>query len=181
MPQITELEIRPYTVAHAAAFHAAVIESVRELQPWMPWCHPQYSHAEATDWVTLQAQSFANGSEFEFLILDKTDTVIGACGINQIDQRNRRANVGYWVRSAAVGRQNATTAVKLLVGWAARNTDLQRLEVVIAIENAASIRVAQKAGAFHEGVLKSRLLLHGRFHDAVISSFVRGENMAHSQ
>jgi len=50
---------------------------------------------------------------------------------------------------------------------------LVRLEVVVSVENAASLRVAEKAGAIREGVLRSRLLLHGRMHDAVMLAFVR--------
>jgi RimJ/RimL family protein N-acetyltransferase len=36
--------------------------------------------------------------------------------------------------------------------------------------------VAEKAGARFEGVLRARLRLHGRTHDARMYSFVRGES-----
>jgi ribosomal-protein-serine acetyltransferase len=177
MPQ-PELRIRPYTADDGPAFFAAALESVGDLEPWMPWCHPSYSLEEANAWVRLQAQSFEKQSEFEFLIMDKSRAIVGACGINQIDTRNRRANVGYWVRSSAIRRGNAIAAIRLLVTWAVANTDLQRLEIVAAIENTPSLRVAEKVGAFREAVLRNRLLLHGRFHDAVMFTFIRGENMA---
>ena len=62
----------------------------------------------------------------------------------------------------------ATEAVRQLLHWAAANTDFQRLEVLVSVENAPSLRVAEKSGAIREGVLRSRILLHGRFHDAVV-------------
>jgi ribosomal-protein-serine acetyltransferase len=171
------LRIRPFRDHDAAPFHAVVVESVRELEPWMPWCHDGYTTEEAIAWVTLQSKSFEQRNEYEFLVVDQSGEIVGACGLNQIDPRNRRANLGYWMRSPATGRGNATSAVRLLVQWAAANTDLQRLEVVVATANAASIRVTEKAGAMREGVLRSRVLLHGLFHDAVIFAFIRGENM----
>jgi len=42
----------------------------------------------------------------------------------------------------------------------------------VAVGNAASIRVAEKIGGVREGVLRSRLLLHGEFHDAVLFSVI---------
>ncbi|HEX9142703.1 MAG TPA: GNAT family protein, partial [Candidatus Binatia bacterium] len=98
---------------------------------------------------------------------------LGGCGLNQIEEENHRANLGYWVRSSAIGRGVATAAVRQLVQWAFNNTSLVRLEVVVSTQNAASLRVAEKSGASSEGVLKKRLLLHGIWHDAVMLSFVR--------
>jgi RimJ/RimL family protein N-acetyltransferase len=54
------------------------------------------------------------------------------------------------------------------------NTDLNRLEIVAAVENIPSQRVAEKAGAIREGIARSRLFLNGRFHDAAVFSFARG-------
>ena len=64
--------------------------------------------------------------------------------------------------------------MKLLVAWAFANTDFCRLEVIASVENVPSQRVAEKAGAVREGVLRSRIKVQDRMHDAVIYSFVRG-------
>jgi len=164
--------IRPYAIGDDAALFDAASSSRRELQPWMPWCHEHYALADATAWVTRQAAMFEAKSEFDFVILDD-GAMVGACGLNQLDGANRRANLGYWIRSSATRRGIASAAVKMLAGWAFENTDLQRLEIVVAVDNVASLRVAQKAGAQVEGTLRSRILLHGVFHDAVMHSICR--------
>ena len=86
---------------------------------------------------------------------------------------HRFANLGYWVRSSAAGRGVAPAAVRLLADWAFRETDLLRLEIVAAVGNRRSQRVAEKAGAIREGVLRDRLLLHGQPHDVVIYAILR--------
>ena len=86
---------------------------------------------------------------------------------------NHRANLGYWVRVDAANRGTATAAVGLLRQWAFQHTDLERLEIVVALGNLASQRVAAKSGATREGTLRRRLLLHGRHHDAALFSLVR--------
>jgi len=97
---------------------------------------------------------------------------LGGCGLNYLDRFNRRANLGYWVRASETGRGVATRAVRLLIDWAARETDLDRLEIVVALDNNASLRVAEKAGAVREGVLRHRLWIHGVAHDAAVFSIL---------
>jgi ribosomal-protein-serine acetyltransferase len=167
------LRIRPYNLADAAQVHEAACESCAELQPWMPWCHPHYSMAESRSWLETQVEAFRRGTAFEFAIESETGQYLGGCGLNQIAAENQRANLGYWVRTSATRRGVATAAVGLVRNWGFRNTGLFRLEIVIAIDNAASHRVAEKSGAIREGVLRRRLLLHGVFHDATMFSFVR--------
>jgi len=170
------IAIRPYEFRDVAALFEAASESVEMVYPWLPWCHPGYALDEAKAWVEQQVRAFESRQQFEFVIVSAEGAFLGGCGLNQIDQANRRANLGYWVRSSAAGQGVATAAVRLLVGWALANTDLERMEVLVATGNVASLRVAEKAGAVREGVLRSRLLLHGRPHDAVVFSFVREAN-----
>jgi ribosomal-protein-serine acetyltransferase len=169
----TDISLRPYRLDDAVALHEAAIESVWEVRPFMPWCRPDLTVDEGRRWIEAQVSAFAAKKAFEFVILALDGRFLGGCGLNQIDEENHRANLGYWVRSSATGRGIATAAVRQLVQWAFNNTSLVRLEVVVSTQNAASLRVAEKSGALSEGVLKKRLLLHGIWHDAVMLSFVR--------
>ena len=169
-PAIT---IRPYRSGDESAAFEAASESVRRVYPFLPWCRPGYTFQESAAWVGAQTAAFAAGTQYEFVIEGVDGRFLGGCGINQIDTVNRRANVGYWVRTSAMRKGVATAAVRRVVAWAFANTDLGRLEIVVSTRNAASLRVAEKVGAVREGVLRRRLLLHGRPHDAVMFSFVR--------
>jgi len=173
MDRAIDARIRPYRSDDASAVWEAVRESVAEIQPWMPWCHAEYSPEDSRSWLDAQVPAFTQGTAFEFAIVSADGRLLGGCGLNQIDTVNRRANLGYWVRSSATGRGVATAAVGLLRRWGFEHTDLLRLEVVIAVGNQASHRVAEKSGATREGVLRHRLLLHGAPHDATMFSFTR--------
>ena len=165
--------IRPYRLEDAEAVVEAVLESLAQLQPWMPWCHPKYSVTDSRLWLEAQVPAFQAGTAFEFAIVSDDGKYVGGCGLNQIDKINRRANLGYWVRSAATGKGVATAAVGALRDWAFETTDLVRLEIVVAVGNAASHRVAEKAGAAREGTLIRRLVLHGALRDATMFSLTR--------
>ena len=42
----------------------------------------------------------------------------------------------------------------------------------MAVENKASLRVAEKVGAYKEGILRNRIVLPDRIHDAVLFSII---------
>jgi ribosomal-protein-serine acetyltransferase len=167
--------IRPYEPDDAAGLYAAALESVDEVFPWLPWCHPRYSLPEAEEWTRSRRQLFENGTEYDFAVVDASGRFLGACALNQINRGHRFANLGYWVRSADAGRGVASTAVRHLAAFAFSRTDILRLEIVCAVGNTRSQRAAEKSGATREGVLRDRLFLHGQSHDAVVYSIVRSQ------
>ena len=50
--------------------------------------------------------------------------------------------------------------------------ELRRVEIVVAAANVASARVAAKAGATREGVLRNRITIRGTSHDALMFSLI---------
>jgi ribosomal-protein-serine acetyltransferase len=165
--------IRLYQRGDAEQMHAAALESVAEVYPWMAWCHERYSLGEAQQWVAVQEDLVKQRMAYEFAILDEGGRFLGGCGVNQINKANRFANLCYWVRTSAMGRGVAPAAVRLVTEYVFKETDLIRLEIVCAAGNIRSQRVAEKIGAVREGVLRSRLLLPTGPSDAVMYSLVR--------
>jgi RimJ/RimL family protein N-acetyltransferase len=169
---IETLWIRPCQLSDADAVMESVRESSREIFPWLPWCHPEYSRSDAEQWLQGQFEAWAERREFGFSIVEEDGTFLGACAINQINWAHRFGNIGYWVRTGATRRGVATAAVARLVEFARTETDLVRLEIVVAVGNTASARVAVKSGAVLEGTLRSRLFMHGKPHDALMHAIV---------
>jgi RimJ/RimL family protein N-acetyltransferase len=165
--------IRRYAVDDATTVFEAVRESLAELGRWMPWAHAEYAADESRAWLTTQVTAFDRGEAYEFAIVSEDGRYLGGCGLNQVDPVNRRANLGYWVRSTAARQGVATAAVRALRDWGFTHTNLIRLEIVVAVGNLASLRVAEKSGAVREGTLHRRLMLQGEAHDAGVFSFTR--------
>jgi len=175
---MVHVRLRPYVESDAVLMFEAARESVKEAHPWMPWCHPTYQLSEAQDWIRNQIRLFADSAEYMFVMESDSGLYLGGCGLNQINSEHRCANLGYWVRSSRVGRGIATHAVKLLAEWAFSHTNLVRLEILSAVDNKPSQRVAESAGAVREGVLRKRLQIHGVWHDAVVFSITRAPRPA---
>ena len=170
------ISIRRYRVTDVTLVYEGVRESISEISPWLPWCHPDYSMEDSAAWVLSRDEAWANEVECSFVITDAdTGAFLGAVGLNQFNRDHQFANLGYWVRSSRARRGAATTATLLLARFGLRTMALQRIEILAAVGNRASQRVAEKAGAKKEGVLRNRLSLHGLPHDAVMYSLIAAD------
>ena len=167
------LLIRTYREADAGALYDAVKESISEVSPWLPWCHQNYSIKETREFIGSRALASQGDEWYSFGIFEKDGgRFLGGVGINFINRVHLMANLGYWVRTSAAGRGVATTATRLAARFGFEQLGLHRIEIVAAVDNIPSQRVAEKAGARREGVLRQRLLIRGESLDAVLFSLV---------
>ena len=152
---ITIRKVRPDDVM---SNYEAVKESINELSPWFSCFTDDYSIDDSKKWVAGRDREWGEEIEFSFAVVDSaTDRFLGFCGLNQYDKTNMRANIGYWIRTSESKKGLCAIAVKLLIKFGFEELKLQRLELVIDLENKASQRVAEKLGAVREGILRNRL------------------------
>ena len=167
------IKIRRYDMTDIPPLCEAARESIIEGSRWLPWLHLDYSMAESLEWVNDCRKQWDQGHEYSFAIVDPAkDLFLGGVGLNQISPTHRMANLGYWVRSGCTGRGVATAATLLIAQFGFDELQLQRLEILVEVDNIASQRVAEKAGALREGILRKRLFIHGGAVDAVVYSLI---------
>ena len=167
------IQLRRVRPSDAEAVFEAVTESIAELSTWMPWCTKDYSIRESKTWCESREAGWSKKIEYDFVIIDRREeTLLGICGINNVNAEVRFANLGYWVRSSRTGQGIASTAVPILAKFGFDNLNLNRIEIVVAEDNLVSQRVAEKAGAVREGLLRYRLFVHGKAYNAFMFSFV---------
>ncbi len=167
------IRIRAYRPDDVDALFAAVRESIAEVGAWLPWAHEGYSRDESAAWVATRAEAWHKGDAYDFVIENaRTGEFLGGCGLNRKDGTNGCANLGYWIRTSRAGGGAATAAARLLAAFGFGELGLQRIEILAAIENRASRRVAEKLGAKQEGILRRRFFLRGRPQDGVLYSLI---------
>ena len=105
------------------------------------------------------------------MITDAQDgSLLGGCGLGNLIPTYHLANLGYWVRQSQRGKGIAPRAARLIARWGIERLHLLRAEIVVAVGNTASLRVAEKSGARREGVLRNRILVGSKVYDAVMHS-----------
>ena len=167
--------LRKYEIGFAPLLFEAASESKGgEFSCWMPWCHENYTRAESEDFIKKVVENWRNATEFAFAIFDaETNEFLGGIGLNQPNSQHKFYNLGYWIRVSKQNHGIASEATRLLAQSAFEDLPLNRIEILMAIENITSQKAAARAGAIREGILRKRLIIGGRIHDAILFSFVR--------
>jgi RimJ/RimL family protein N-acetyltransferase len=139
----------------------------------MKWCNEDYCQEDAAAFLDEEPRLWQKGERYDFAIYDAClGTLLGSIGLSQINRAHRVANVGYWVRSKRTNQGIASTAIRLMARFGFEELGLNRLEFVIQVGNAGSLRAALKAGAEREGILRDRIALGDMTHDAVLLSIL---------
>lgn len=170
--------IRPLRRQDATAFAAAALESQATVGQWLPWCHAGYSLDEARQWLQACERNLKAGTAYSMGIFSEDgELLLGGIGINQINREHNFAQVGYWIRQSQQGQGIAPRALVMIAGFGFKVLGLTRLEIMVQDGNHGSRRVAEKAGATFDGLLKNRLMVRGTPCAAAMYSLTPGDIM----
>ena len=165
--------LKRYAMSDVDDLYEAARESIDEVYPFLPWCHPDYTRSESREWIRASVKQWDRGAAYNLAIFDSTDlTFLGGCGLGLSGNDRLRANLGYWIRTSATGTGIATRAARLLAQYGFKHLSLQRIEILMATHNPASRKVAEKTGAIFEGVLRNRLEIHNLIYDTYSYSLI---------
>lgn len=167
------LGLRQFRLEDVPSLFAAVQESMPQLSAWMVWAHANYSLEDTRAFVAKCGPGWEKGEQYTFAIVDIHDgQLLGSVGLSALNRTHGFANLGYWVRTRNTRHGIATSATRMAARFSFDKLALNRIELLVPTTNVASQRVAEKAGAHREGLLRKRLRLNGIIHDALIYSFV---------
>ncbi len=165
--------LRAYEFGDERALHQAIQESLPELSPWMSWASKDYTIEVANSFITVTRAHWSSGASYNFAIVDaRSGEYLGGCGLSQIHPVYHFCNLGYWVRSTKHGQGIAGRAAKMIGKYAFEKIKLIRAEIVIAMDNLPSKRVAEKIGAHYEGILLNRMVVGKAIYDAHMFSLL---------
>jgi RimJ/RimL family protein N-acetyltransferase len=168
--------LRPWTDRDVPAIAAACDEA--EMARWLDQIPRPYTEQDAREYVASTRRGWREGTASSYAIVDlESERPVGSIGVHWLDREQRVAEVGYWVAREARGRGLASRAVRLVSRWALQDCGIERLQLRADVLNAASQRVAEKAGFRREGVLRSSRysVRQGRRVDFAIYSLLPGE------
>lgn len=137
-----------------------------------------YSQADARAYLLHRHDALAGGEAASFAVVAGADpdaALLGSVGLMRLAWEHRRGEVGYWLSAEARGQGHATRAVRLICAWGFGALGLERIELLAATGNAASQRVAERAGFTREGMLRSYLRGKDGQQDMVAFGLLAGE------
>jgi RimJ/RimL family protein N-acetyltransferase len=149
------LHLRPWRAGDEDAVLDACTDP--ETQRWTQVPVP-YSRADAEAFVRQYVpQAWADEAELCWAVCDSTTgEPLASVGLHAPHPEGVR-EVGFWCRPSARGSGVVSDAVQVVARWAFAELGLVRLEWAAEVGNAASLRVAEKAGFGYEGPRRASL------------------------
>lgn len=100
-------------------------------------------------------------------------TLIGACGLNELEQEHQKAEIGFWLLPEHWGKGYVPEAAAAVLKYGFGQLGLNRIEAIVEGGNQGSEKVLQKLGFTHEGTLREREIKNGRFVDLLYYGLLR--------
>jgi len=149
-----------------------VVETSRaHLQRWLPWVpfngsldqSQRYAEASAADWDAGRAVRFG--------IRDlKSGQLLGVVGLDCCIHLHRSCDLGYWLRSEAVGKGLMTEAASACVQFAFNRVGLHRIRCAAATDNFPSLAVIARLRFHFEGIARCAEFVDARWIDHALFS-----------
>jgi ribosomal-protein-alanine N-acetyltransferase len=170
-----EITLRPARLRDRSRWNDVRAENKEWLSPWeatlpfIPQDSPAYegqgSRPSFFEMVRMLHREARAGRSYSFFIWHG-ENLIGQITMGGVMYGALRgAHIGYWIDRNFANRGFTSQAVKLVTSFGFTQLGLHRIEINVRPENAASCRVAEKAGYILEGGRKAFLHIDGRWRD----------------
>ena len=173
-----DITLRPARFRDRRKWSQVRAENKEWLSPWEATLPKVPAGSPASEFVTKRPSFFEMvctlnrearaGRSYSFLIW-KGENLIGQITLGGVIYGALRAgHIGYWIDKNYSNRGFTTQAVMALTEYSFSALNLHRIEINIRPENAASRRVAEKAGYIFEGERPRYLHIAGNWRDHVV-------------
>lgn len=159
----------------AEPLNIATRDTYEDLQRWMIWAETVPTLNQTRNYLEDTLKRFERDQYLHMNIWDRASgELAGTAGYNQIEWSVPRFEVGYWVRKQFQRQGLALEALLALTDCAFKRFGARRVEVRIDPDNAASIKVAERAGLAFECRLKNyKARPGGQIADDLVYAMIR--------
>ncbi|MER6714204.1 MULTISPECIES: GNAT family N-acetyltransferase [unclassified Streptomyces] len=172
LPADGGLLLRPWRAEDAPAVYEVFQDPV--MHQWH--ARTADSEAETAGWIRDWHRAWEEEREAQWAVVDAgSGALLGRVALREMRLDDGTAEVAYWTVPEARGRGVAARATTALTRWALDEVGFHRLELLHAVRNAASCRVAARTGFALEGTKRSSALQPDGWHDMHLHARVRGD------
>ena len=157
--QADDFVLRSYDLGDGPLLAEAVNASYEHLRAWMPWASPNQSLEDSERFVRRFRARYLLAEDFVIGIFSADGRrLLGGTGfhLREGPLSTGCAEIGMFIRQSEAGRGLGTRVLRALLDWGFADWPWLRLAWRCDLNNAASVRVAEKAGFRLEGVLRGQ-------------------------
>lgn len=102
------------------------------------------------------------------IYLKENNKLIGNIGLIDLDWKNKKCEIGFWIGKNFWNKGYMTEAVLLITEYGFKTLNLHKISAVFHEQNIGSEKVLIKSGFKKEGILKDSIFLEGKYFNEII-------------
>lgn len=135
---------------------------------------PFKERAEAAKLLAEIHEFWQQKSLFQWgIALRENDQVIGTTTLFRLDDKSRRAEIGYILNRNFWGKGYINEALTALLDFAFDEMNLHRIEADIEPRNTGSVKTVERLAFKREGLLRERWIVDGEMQDSVFYGLLK--------
>lgn len=135
--------------------------------------YPINSLENAVSLIQALQNTFYEGKGIRWaMTLKESGRLIGTCGFHNLNQQQRRAEMGYELAWEYWGLGYAKEAIQAMRIYGVEMMNLHRMEALVYPENLASQGVLERLGFQKEGILRGYAYFRDRYQDLIVYSWL---------
>jgi RimJ/RimL family protein N-acetyltransferase len=174
------LIVRCFKPGDGPVVNAAIVESLENLRPWMPWAQTAPTIEQTEEHLRRAQAHWIERTDLPLGIwVKETGEYVGGTGLHRMDWEVPRFEIGYWCSVRFEGRGYITEAVRGLTRFAFDVLGANRVEIRCHTVNIRSRAVAERAGYPLEATLRNHVRgVDGTLRDMMVFTLLPEEYRA---
>ncbi len=175
-----EIQLRLIEVYHAEAYLALAQKNKEHLKEWVAMSVYDGTVEAMQAFLKQRLLNFASGEGYHLGIWYQ-GKIAGLFNYTNLDWRNRKVELGYWIDAELQGKGIVTKACRTMIGYAFEEHLLNKVEIICAVDNLRSRAIPHRLGFTQEGIHRQADKNQDRYDDVAFYGLLADEWRARSR
>ena len=160
--------------AHAEAMFHLIDKNRMYLSEWLLFIDETKHVQDVEQYARDAHERYLAKKEYAFAIFHK-GLLAGRITLNKIDQRNKTADIAYWLGEAFQGKGIILQTCEALLAFGFKTLQLNRIEIRCDVANRRSMAIPTKLHFTYEGTLRQCKRMRDAYADIQVYSLLHSE------
>lgn len=167
----SDITLRIRTKEEASILLALVKKNKKHLRQYLPWVDKTKEITDSGKFITKMLSGYKKGTSCDLGIYYQ-GVMVGSGGFHTIDQKNKSAEIGYWIAKEFEGRGIISNVVRKLIEIGKKKYKLHRIVIKVDTKNKRSLSIPNKLEFTYEGTMRDCKFDKGKFYSIEVWSLL---------
>lgn len=159
-----EIELKQLIINEAEELFTLVDKNRNYLRKWLSWVDNNKTIEDTQQFIHNSLEKAVNGKGADFGIY-YNKKLAGTIGFHELDTKNKKTTIGYWLDESSQHKGIMTCSVKILLHFAFDSLGINRIQINCALGNMKSSAIPTRLGFKKEGIVRQCEWLNDHFVD----------------